>query len=188
MIDKIMFWDVQGLGTSKSRLQSLLKKFKPKVLIVAEHFREDSRMLRWQNMLRFDANFSNGAHEGKLWIFSEAKVHVSVLRAYNQQVMMLIFKKHLSLVVSAVYAKCLYFERRSLWSDLIGFSSLTLPWVVLGNFNIIREDSERRGGNLRLLSTMEDFYRFMDVGGLVEIPFSGNKFSWCNGHGGMARS
>ncbi|KAF5464514.1 hypothetical protein F2P56_014587 [Juglans regia] len=92
------------------------------------------------------------------------------------------------MIVSAVYAKCMYLERRSLWSDLVSFGSLALPWILLGDFNIIRHDGERRGGNPRLPCAMEDFSNFIDAGGLIEVPFTGNKLSWCNGQGGLARS
>lgn len=32
---------------------------------------------------------------------------------------------------------------------------------------------------------MEDFSSFIQNGGLIEVPFSGNKLSWCNGRGGL---
>ncbi|XP_041025362.1 uncharacterized protein LOC121265753 [Juglans microcarpa x Juglans regia] len=35
---------------------------------------------------------------------------------------------------------------------------------------------------------MEDFCNFIDAGGLMEISFRGNKFSWCNGQSEMVRS
>ncbi|KAF5468557.1 hypothetical protein F2P56_012700 [Juglans regia] len=92
------------------------------------------------------------------------------------------------MIVSVVYAKCMYLDRRSLWSDLVSFGSLALPWLLLGDFNIIRHDGERRGGNPRLPCAMEDFSNFIDAGGLLEVPFTRNKLSWCNGQGGLARS
>lgn len=69
MIENIMFWNARGLGISKKRLRSLLKIHKPKMLMVAEHFRSVTKLLRCQNIFRFDASFSNGINDGKLWIF-----------------------------------------------------------------------------------------------------------------------
>ncbi|XP_040987651.1 uncharacterized protein LOC121235368 [Juglans microcarpa x Juglans regia] len=66
-------------------------------------------------------------------------------------------------------------------------SKKKLSHVILGDYNILRNDSEWRGGCLRLLMAMEEFCSFIDTGGLVEIPFLGNKFSWCNEQSGMAR-
>ncbi|KAG6722207.1 hypothetical protein I3842_03G148900 [Carya illinoinensis] len=63
-----------------------------------------------------------------------------------------------------------------------------MPWMIIGDFNTICHDGERRGGCPRLPRAMEDFSSFILNGGLIEVPFSGNKFSWCNGHGGLARS
>ncbi|KAF5459760.1 hypothetical protein F2P56_019680, partial [Juglans regia] len=79
-------------------------------------------------------------------------------------------------------------DRRPLWSNLLGVNSLQFPHVIIGDFNVICNDNERRGGNPRMLIAMEDFCSFIDDGRLVELPFSGNGFSWCNGRLGMARS
>ncbi|KAF5468656.1 hypothetical protein F2P56_012795 [Juglans regia] len=121
----------------------------------------------------------------KLWVFWDAEIQVDVLGVSNQQISLLL---NSSVVVSFVYAKCRYLERRNLWAELLQFCSLSLPWIVIGDFNVIREDGERRGGCPRLPCAMEEFCNFIDAGGLMEIPSSGNKLSWCNGQSGMARS
>lgn len=180
MIAKIMFWNVQGLGTSRSRLRSLLRKHKPKILIMAEHFRNESKLLHWQHILRFDKCFLNGIKKGKLWIFWEKVVNVSVLDFSNQQILLSIDS---SSVVTAIYEKCLYLERRCLWYEILSFSALQLPWIILGDLNIILDDSKRRGGNPSLHCAMEDFCTFIDARGFINLSFSGNKFSWCNGQG-----
>ncbi|KAF5455805.1 hypothetical protein F2P56_025342, partial [Juglans regia] len=62
-----------------------------------------------------------------------------------------------------------------------------LPWMVMGDFNIIRNDSERRGGQPRLALAMEEFNDWVGACGLLDMPFCGNSFSWCNGHSGRSR-
>ncbi|KAG2674065.1 hypothetical protein I3760_13G119000 [Carya illinoinensis] len=62
------------------------------------------------------------------------------------------------------------------------------PWLVVGDFNIIREHSERVGGQPRPLASMENFNNCIDHYGLLELQFMGNRLSWCNGHEGQTRS
>jgi hypothetical protein len=47
----------------------MLKVLKPKILIIAEPFRQDCKLERWQGMLKFDVSYSNGDLGGKLWVF-----------------------------------------------------------------------------------------------------------------------
>lgn len=56
--------------------------------------------------------------------------------------------------------------------------------MISGDFNIIRNDNERRRGNPRGVSAMEDFNTFTDSYGLMESLHIGRPFSWCNGHKG----
>lgn len=62
------------------------------------------------------------------------------------------------------------------------------PWYVLGDFNIIRQDNERKGGRSRLAVALEEFNEWVDYCGLMDMQFSGQSLSWCNGHTSMARS
>jgi hypothetical protein len=163
----------------------MLKVLKSKILIIAEPFRQDCKLARWQGMLNFDVSYLNGDSGGKLWIFWKDEVQVNILQELNQHVTFII---NSSLLISAVYAKCNYMERRQLWDSLLSFGVLQMPWMILGDFNTIRHDGERRGECSRLPRAMEDFSSFIQNGGLIKVPFSGNKLSWCNGRGGLTRS
>jgi hypothetical protein len=161
------------------------KVLKLKILIIAEPFRQDCKLARWQGMLKFEVSYSNGDSGGKLWVFWKYEVQVNILQESNQHVTFII---NSSLLISAVYAKCNYMERRQLWDGLLSFGVLQMPWMIIGDFNTIHHDGERRGGCPHLPRAMEDFSSFIQNGGLIEVPFSGNKLSWCNGRGGLTRS
>ncbi|XP_035540280.1 uncharacterized protein LOC118344244 [Juglans regia] len=150
-----------------------------------EPFRDDSQLNYWKTFLEFDECLSNANQDGKLWCFWKAGLKVEVMGVSDQHLTMLI---NSSLLISSVYAKCRFLDRRPLWSNLLGVNNLQFPHVIIGDFNVICNDNERRGGNPRMLIAMEDFCSFIDDGRFVEMPFSGNGFSWCNGRLGMARS
>jgi len=100
----------------------MLKVLKSKILIIAEPFRQDCKLARWQGKLNFDVSYSNGDSGGKLWIFWKDEVQVNILQESNQHVTFII---NSSLLISAVYAKCNYMERRQLWDSLLSFWSFT---------------------------------------------------------------
>ncbi|KAF5447204.1 hypothetical protein F2P56_032773 [Juglans regia] len=63
-----------------------------------------------------------------------------------------------------------------------------IPWVLYGDFNIIKNDSERRGGRPRPFVAMEEFNQCIQTCGLLEMCSKGPNVTWCNGQGGQARS
>ena len=58
-----------------------------------------------------------------------------------------------------------------------------MPWLYVGDFNEITRAHEKLGGRLRSSKQMEDFRDVLDECGFQDLGFSGNKFTWCNGHG-----
>lgn len=51
----------------------------------------------------------------------------------------------------------MYTERRALWADLEHRQMNDCPWMILGDFNAIRMDSERIGSHSRPLISMFEF-------------------------------
>lgn len=91
-------------------------------------------------------------------------------------------------LLTMIYAKCTRVDRHILWDELSAQSVGLDPCIFVGDFNIIRNDSERRGGRPRPLGAMEDFNNWIQQGGLIEMASKGSAFSWCNGQHGLARS
>lgn len=56
-----------------------------------------------------------------------------------------------------------------------------MSWFIGGNFNIIRSEGEKLGGNSFSSHGGKDFNECIQACGLRDIPYSGNRFSWCNG-------
>uniref|UniRef100_A0A803P559 Reverse transcriptase domain-containing protein n=1 Tax=Cannabis sativa TaxID=3483 RepID=A0A803P559_CANSA len=57
----------------------------------------------------------------------------------------------------------------------------SLPWVVIGDFNEILYNHNKKGGNRRCESQMEDFRTILDMCNLNELPFTGDPFTWIKG-------
>ncbi|KAF5462658.1 hypothetical protein F2P56_018646, partial [Juglans regia] len=125
---------------------------------------------------------------GKLWVFWNIPNIFEIVLCTIQSVSGWFKWDAHRVLVTFVYAKCSYVDRRELWHDLEEWTDLDQPWLVLGDFNVIRRDSERVGGNPRPFISMLEFNNCIDRCGLLEVSSSGQRMSWCNGHGGVSRS
>ena len=84
--------------------------------------------------------------------------------------------------VSFVYAMNDMVDRRSLWADLRHHSSLfnNVPWIILGDFNIIRNPSESVGCSGKWSTAMIEFEDCLQDSELEDLRFSGMQFTWRN--------
>ena len=55
-----------------------------------------------------------------------------------------------------------------------------IPWCCLGDFNIVRFPSERRG-ETRLTLAMEKFSEFIEDLNLDDLPLEGGSYTWSSG-------
>lgn len=81
---------------------------------------------------------------------------------------------------SFVYAKCDYIERMELWDSLLQSKPEQGPWLVGGDFNVIRDAAECLGTSGGRMLPMEDFNHFILDSGLVDVGFEGSSFTWTN--------
>ncbi|XP_042965908.1 uncharacterized protein LOC122299590 [Carya illinoinensis] len=141
-----------------------------------------------KNTLKFEHSFSNQCAGGKLWVLWGGGLHITVTNFSSQHITISLVINSQHYVISVVYARCSYLERRELWRSLHLDAVQDIPWLCLGDFNITRREEERRGGRPRLRIAMDDFNEFIDTCGLMEMKSVGSKFSWCNGQRGLSRS
>ncbi|GJW47602.1 putative reverse transcriptase domain-containing protein [Tanacetum coccineum] len=70
--------------------------------------------------------------------------------------------------------------RKALWREL-GCHSLVVkdePWLLMGDFNVILDPSERSAGSSYFTSGMEDFKDCLGVIGVEDFVMSGLRFTW----------
>ena len=63
-------------------------------------------------------------------------------------------------------------------------SQAVLPWVVFGDFNEILHVDEKLGWKERDSNQMEAFRELLNVCGLFDLGFIGQRYTWCNGRFG----
>ncbi|KAK4706969.1 hypothetical protein R3W88_033479 [Solanum pinnatisectum] len=86
------------------------------------------------------------------------------------------------MVITAVYARCSALERLEQWDDLEWLAErIKVPWVIGGDFNVIKNGSEKLGGLHVIQQEVVDFVQCINNCALTEIQFSGSVYTWWNG-------
>ncbi|XP_073295874.1 uncharacterized protein [Primulina huaijiensis] len=176
-----LIWNVRGLGNpvSQQRIHAYVKQHRVKVLVVLEPMipLDQSFISRRLGFRSVIANIS-----GHIWVFSSEYVNFECDLDHVQLLDVRVSAPFLPSVLycSFVYAKCDYIERRDLWASLLHIKPDMGPWLVGGDFNIVRDASECLGtsGGRRL--PMDDFNEFILESGLVDAWFEGSSFTWTN--------
>jgi len=92
-------------------------------------------------------------------------------RYYNKEIM-----------ITSVYARCDALERLELWEELEGLTEVqNIPWLVGGDFNVIMNEEEKQGGMDFTQYEALDFGQCINNCALMELKYSGSKFTWWNG-------
>ncbi|KAF5480776.1 hypothetical protein F2P56_001492, partial [Juglans regia] len=173
MNNSIIVWNVRGIGTSRRRLKKLVSKFKPQLVAVLEPFQNVDKAIRLQHYLQFDSFSSNVDVGGKIWIFWANSLDIQVVRSNMQFVSLRVTSGSVQFLLNIIYAKCSMYERKIMWEDLSSQAMGPVPCLFAGDFNIIQNNSERRGGSPRSNAAMADFNDWIHQGGLVEMNSKG---------------
>jgi len=65
---------------------------------------------------------------------------------------------------------------------------MLVPWLCLGDFNMIFDPSEKRGGqDFSLSQSVRLFCDFTSRARLFDLGFTGPRFTWCNNRSEEAR-
>ena len=88
----------------------------------------------------------------------------------------LVLEKQVAFHVTFIYAFNTSVERLPLWEDIVSLSrfAASAPWILLGDFNVVRFPSERTRENLSWPSYMEDLNKCCFDSQLDDLKFLGH--------------
>ncbi|XP_071923162.1 uncharacterized protein [Coffea arabica] len=140
-----------------------------------------------QLRLGFDAAEANAS--GDIWVFHSSPFVCSVVGRSSQHLSLQVQHPWLPrpLVVSFVHASCSLEERQTLWQALLTNKPNSLPWCVCGDFNVIMEPQEKRGGQPFGINKGRELLSFMEEAAVFNAGFTGSTFTWCNNRKRRAR-
>ncbi|XP_019258738.1 PREDICTED: uncharacterized protein LOC109236955 [Nicotiana attenuata] len=140
-----------------------------------------SKINRYKRFLGFHHCQANV--NGKIWCFWNYLDHIEVL-VNSEQHITHNMKENVAdsgTFITAVYAKCTTSEKRDLWDSIHNMNNtIDGPWCIGGDFNIIMDPTEKLGGNPHRAYRSLDFISTMESCGLMDIGFTGPRYTWCN--------
>nr|TKR85033.1 hypothetical protein D5086_0000251720 [Populus alba] len=88
--------------------------------------------------------------------------------------------------ITFVYGHNTPAERQALWEYIAQESGTNgcTPWLVMGDFNAIMQASDRYGGDTQWPCYQDDFSTCINHSELIQVPYTGIKYSWNNGQHG----
>ncbi|KAL6558442.1 hypothetical protein OROMI_018792 [Orobanche minor] len=124
----------------------------------------------------FDNYNSDGSvHSGKSLPNQPFPDHVPVSKVVGTEMILFINKHKNPLSIMITHTKI---QRRDLWDDLLSVSQNQVPWMVGGDFNIILQPEEKKGGAGPIQSDMEEFSDCLLNCNLSDVGFAGTPFTW----------
>ncbi|XP_057746094.1 uncharacterized protein LOC130965343 [Arachis stenosperma] len=80
---------------------------------------------------------------------------------------------------TAVYTNPHYQMRRLIWSKLLDIANtMRGEWLIAGDFNEIKDSSEKKGGAAIDLNAYNRFANWINESGLIDLGFIGSRFTW----------
>ncbi|XP_075088341.1 uncharacterized protein LOC142170347 [Nicotiana tabacum] len=84
---------------------------------------------------------------------------------------------------TVVYGLHTIAHRHDLWATLNELEEqMTMPWLLMGDFNAIRDMDDRANGTVVQENEIKDFREFMEDCRMTELPTVGRCYTWTNSH------
>lgn len=185
----IFSWNCQGAASPRfcRALASFIQGYKPEIIVLVEPRISGSqadhaiRKIGYAHSHRVESQgFSGG-----IWILWKPSVTVEALFNHRQFIHVKITSvaTNKSCFYTAVYGSPHPMVREDLWHCLSQVHrNPTQPWVLSGDFNATVAPEERCGGMHRSNSGNKSFKHFLLRTGLIDLGYSGPKFTWQRGN------
>lgn len=198
MIDKItklVCWNCRGVSgrDTSARIKHMMKSINPIFFCIVETRANSARLDSFSAKL--DRNWAWAAIEadgysGGIIVTWQRDIGMVTPIVKSRYALHLVItnSKNESWILSTIYNPSRIQNQYSVWQELSDLASINLPWILIGDFNSIVSLNELRGGShLYYRRKARVFSDFIIANNLLEVNFSGSKFTWCNNQAGIAR-
>jgi len=184
----ILAWNVQGAGSREflNILREHIHKHRPSIVALFETRISGTRAqqvcerIGFRNSFRVDAQ----GFQGGIWVlWNSDEIEIEVLNTHEQFVTVEIKPHgHPSWNLTLVYASPQVQTRELLWPQLQHLATeYRKPWLLAGDFNETATPEERNHCNTEVLRRCKRFKHWIDNSGLIDLGYSGPKFTWARG-------
>jgi len=184
----LLIWNIQGIGNNETLniLREHIRQHRPHIVALVETRISGTRAQAVSTKIGFRNCFCVEAQgfQGGIWVFwNEDEIEVEVLTSHAQFVTVeLKYPGYLGWVLTCVYASPQAQTREALWQILqTQAEGMRKPWLLAGDFNETKNIEERNHGGADIERRCRRFQNWIDNSGLVDLGFSGPKFTWARG-------
>lgn len=185
---KILAWNCRGCknGPTVRQLRSLINTHNPDICFLSETKATIDHMNLINRSLDFHHVFSIPAHNlagglSLLW-HKDISLHIIASSKHNIETSIFHNPTKSQLRVTFFYGSPKHQLKQKSWDTLHTHkASPPIPWLIIGDLNLILHHSEKRGGrnfDPREVSFAADF---LHNEGMLDLGFTGNPFTWNNG-------
>jgi len=179
----VLSWNCQGLGNKATigYLRDLWKKHRPDFLFLSETKQSTSYMenfvghFGYKNLTTVDPIGCSGG----LALSYNNDFNDTIIYQSNWLIDIEVVYKGITINLTFVYGDPVPKNREQVWVRLtrIGISRGT-PWFLVGDFNELKGNHEKRGGKLPHASSFIPFNLMIQDCRLLEFPHLGDWLSW----------
>ncbi|CAH9143861.1 unnamed protein product, partial [Cuscuta epithymum] len=180
----LLSWNCWGLGhpSAVPALRDLVRRHKPDIIFLCETLCYSTRVEEVRRLIGFEACFSvdKEGKSGGLAILWRVASMVDLVN-YSKNFINVLIKEDGSdpWRLTGFYGVPDRSRRRESWEILRSLASLsTLPWCIVGDFNDILTQDEKRGWVDHPAWLLRGFRDTVIACGLVDIPLKGRPFTW----------
>jgi exonuclease III len=185
---RLLSWNCQGLGNpcTVRELLLLIKEQEPSVLFLSETRLDSIGVERLRVKIKFDSAFCvprNKDTGGGLAVLWRAKMDVKLNTFSRNHIDVDVVSMETSkgFRLTGFYGNAETYKRKESWALLKHLSQLSSsPWLCMGDFNEILDNSERKGRGYRPEWQIRDFREAVVYCGLHDLGYVGNTFTWRN--------
>ncbi|KAF8049311.1 hypothetical protein N665_2242s0005 [Sinapis alba] len=181
---KVVAWNCQGVGAdlTKEYLDELYHCFRPRFLFLSETKKSNRHILKkLQVSYGYDqvCTIEPRGRSGSLALFYMDDPLVTILYADVHMTDIQTRLKGHAIFMTFVYGDPVVRHRDLVWERLARMSTIrSKSWFMIGDFNEITGNHEKRGGRCRLESSFLPFRIMLENCGMFDFPYKENSFSW----------
>lgn len=178
----IIAWNCQGAGAdlTKQHLRELHRCFVPSFLFLSETKNSSSFLQDFQNSFGYNKlhTVEPEGRSGGLALFYMDSYDVTILFSSNRLIDTEAKIEGHKVLMTFVYGDPVSEYRGKVWDHLNDLSvNRREAWLLIGDFNEITGNHEKRGGRKRSESSFMPFKKMLENCGMIEFPL-GNSLSW----------
>ena len=176
-------WNCQGAGAylTKQHLRELHRCFIPSFLFLSETKNNFSFLQDFQFEFGYNKLFTvePEGRSGGLALFYLDSFDVEILFSNNRMIDIVAILEGQRVFITFVYGDPVVECRENVWERLTRMSlTRNGAWLMLGDFNDITGNHEKKGGRRRPDSSFMPFKTMLANCGMIDFPSKGNPFSW----------